>query len=398
MSPSKTARSLFDDIDRHDPRPARHAEGTFAFLNRIAQPFWAEVRQVLDEWFSRYPAAEAEELRERFRSPLQSQHRAAWWELYLHALFTGLGYGITVHPELSDSPKRPDFELRRAGRRLYVEGAVLFSGIVDDEPQLPAWFLDAINDVEDGRFLLKIADVAAVGREQLSVGEISKPLGDWLGGLDPDAILAAGEHGADSPQYPFSCRGWEVVFEAFPLKLENRNATDHRPLGIGQIQAGWVNDIAQLRSKLKAKAGRYGRPNVPLITAVLCESSFMTPEDIGQALYGRVSYSVPVERDQPARPLRQRDGFWVRGDGPQNQRVSAVLTAVMLHPANAPAVTPQVWLNPWANHPVQEDWPLPVGRATETGDVIEPVGEVDMHSLLGLPNPWPGGDPFHNEP
>lgn len=384
--------SLFEDLERHDPAPARHAEDSFTFLNRVDQPFWAEVRRVLEEWFGRYPAEEAERLREGFRSPLPSQHFAAWWELYLHEMFIRLGYEITVHPELGDSQSRPDFELRREGRRLYVEAAVLFSGIVDDL-QLPGWFLDAVNQIDNGDFFVDITDVARVAREQLKLRQIVTPLEAWLGGLDPDAVLAEHEQGADFPQYTFNARGWEVVFEAWPVSPDGRDAPDHRVLGTGQVQAGFVNDIDQLRSKLKAKAGRYGRPEVPLVTAVLCESTFMGSEDIGQALYGRVAYKLPLEGGEPVR-FRQRDGFWVRGDGPQNKRVSAVLTAVTLHPANAPAVTPQLWLNPWANHPVEEDWPFPVGTASETGNVIGPEGEVDMHMLLGLPNPWPPGDPF----
>jgi hypothetical protein len=394
MAPSRTATTLFDDIERHDRAASRNAEDSFTFLNRVDQPFWAEVRRALDEWFSRYPIEEAEHLREGFRSPLSSQHKAAWWELYLYELFTRLGYGITVHPQLGDSPKRPDFELRQDGRRLYVEAAVLFSGIVDDEPQLPPWFLDAVDGVANGDFLLGIADVSGAGSERLKVRQITAPLEGWLGGLDPDLILAALDRGAALPQYPFSERGWEVVFEAWPLSPDARSAPGHRVLGIGQTQAGYVDDIGQLRSKLKAKAGRYGRPEVPLLTAVLCEASFMKPDDIGQALYGRVAYRVPVERGQSAVAFRQRDGFWVRGDGPQNQRVSAVLTATQLHPANAPSVTPQLWLNPWANHPVEEGWPFPVGTVSEAGDVTEPQGEVDMHALLGLPEPWPGSDPF----
>lgn len=389
---------MFDDIERRDSTPSRNGEDTFTFLNRVDQPFWAEVRRVLEDWFTRYPTEEAEQLREGFRSPLSSQHSAAWWELYLHELFTRLGYGITVHPELDDSSKRPDFELRQGARRLYVEAAVLFSGIINDEPQLPPWFLDAVDEVDNGDFLLGIADVADAGREQLKVSQITAPLEDWLGWLDPDVILAASERGADLPQYPFSERGWEVVFEAWPLSPDARSAPGHRVLGIEPAQAGYVDEIGQLRSKLKAKAGRYGRPEVPLVTAVLCEASFMKPEDIAQALYGRVAYRIPVDRGELAVPFRQRDGFWVRGDGPQNRRVSAVLTAVQLHPANTPAVTPQLWLNPWADHPIEEDWPFPVGIVSETGDVTEPQGKVDMHTLLGLPTPWPGGDPFPGQP
>lgn len=48
--------SLFDDLKREDPSPARPGEDSFAFLNRVDTPFWAKVRRLLEEWFGHYPA------------------------------------------------------------------------------------------------------------------------------------------------------------------------------------------------------------------------------------------------------------------------------------------------------------------------------------------------------
>ena len=45
---------------------------------------------------------------------------------------------------------------------------------------------------------------------------------------------------------------------------------------------GWVDDIGQLESKLKVKAGRYGRPEVPYVIAVLSLSGFMERIDIAK--------------------------------------------------------------------------------------------------------------------
>lgn len=107
--------TLFDDFERHDPSPARRGEDSFAFLNRADTPFWAEVRRLLEEWFSHYPADHAAELSKSFRSRLPGSHWGAWWELYLHELFSRLGYELSIHPSLPDSDKRPDFKLTREG-------------------------------------------------------------------------------------------------------------------------------------------------------------------------------------------------------------------------------------------------------------------------------------------
>lgn len=94
--------SLFDHFVRTDASPSAESEDYFTFLNRVDTPFWAEVRRVLDVWFSRYPGERAPALRREFRSRRGRQQRGAFWELYLHELFLQLGYSVVVHPGLAD--------------------------------------------------------------------------------------------------------------------------------------------------------------------------------------------------------------------------------------------------------------------------------------------------------
>lgn len=143
---------LFDLTERTDPSPRGEAEDSFSFLNRVDTPFWSEVRKLLEQWFTRYPVQEGNDLRKAFRSRLPGRHYAAWWELYLHELFLRLGYEVDVHPALPASSKKPDFLLRSCDSRLYVEAAVLFSGIATRESRkAPPWLLDAINNSNETR-------------------------------------------------------------------------------------------------------------------------------------------------------------------------------------------------------------------------------------------------------
>ncbi len=50
--------TLFDEIDRTDEEPREHAEPRVHHLNRSAETAVGRIRQVLELWFSRYPAAE----------------------------------------------------------------------------------------------------------------------------------------------------------------------------------------------------------------------------------------------------------------------------------------------------------------------------------------------------
>jgi hypothetical protein len=65
-----------------------------------------------------------------------------------------------------------------------------------------------------------------------------------------------------------------------------------------------------------------------------------------------------------------------------------------LHPWNASKVTPKLWLNPWADYPLEEGWPFPSATATQAGEITHEEREPQMYSLLGVPADWPRGRPF----
>jgi hypothetical protein len=117
--------------------------------------------------------------------------------------------------------------------------------------------------------------------------------------------------------------------------------------------------------------------------------------DIEQALFGSEAVQIPDICTDGASLHRQRNGFWMSGGGPENRRVSAVLTALGLHYWNAPRVIPHLWLNPWAVDPLNEQWPFPTATTSDRGRVsYRDVDPHRMYALLDLPNDWPGGRPW----
>ncbi len=81
--------------------------------------------------------------------------------------------------------------------------------------------------------------------------------------------------------------------------------------------------------------------------------------------------------------------------GARGRRMSAVLTAVQLHPSTMATTQPALWLNPWADVPLDVEWPFSVGVGTDKGPVRFEERLVDMAALLGVPQGWPGPeDPF----
>jgi hypothetical protein len=386
---------LFDDRERTDSSPATSGEDTFSFLNRASGIVWSRIRAVCEAWFSAYPAAHAADLRGRFRSKHAGAHLRAWWELYLHHLFTSLGYNIDVHPAVAGTDNRPDFLLRRGRERLYVEAAVVFSGIVDDDGRngvREGWIIDAANRGSSPNFFVGI-DFEQVGTTRPRDRAIYEPIEKWLSTLDPDQVTAEHESGGDLPEFTIDVNDWRVRFRAIPIKPEARGKAGARLVGMGPVTAGFIDDKAQIRDTLKHKGGRYGSLDAPFVVAINCVGSFPEDEDIANALHGSIAVQVDVGRPGSSRTVRLRDGAWIDEQGPRGQRTSAVLSAVQLSPHTAVRFAPQIWHHGSPDQPLAVSWPFTEWHCSEQG-VIEKVGRApDMAEVLGLPREWPGPEP-----
>jgi hypothetical protein len=382
---------LFDDLTRRDPTEQRYSESDFAFYNRAHGVIWQRVRDTLDAWFVDYPKGRhAADLRGRFRSKHEGAHIAAFWELYLHRLFTRLGYEVDVHPEIEGTTHQPDFALRRDGERLYVEAAVVFSGIVDEDadPVRDGWILDIVNKATHPNFHVGIT-FEARGKSPPRHRDVLEPLLEWLDLLDPDAELEAGE----LPRRRFEVGEWRLMFDAAPVIPEARGGPPGRLLGFGPATVGMVDDVSQLRDTLKHKRRRYGNPTVPLVVALNCTSSFLKRDDAAAVLYGSKAYSFAPGGGERGRMVRLRDGTWMGEHGPTGTRMSAVMTMTGLHTGTMGSAAPWLWHNPWADNAFEADWPFSRGRVSDTGELKLDERDVDVARLLGLRNDWPGPEP-----
>lgn len=379
-----TKPTLFDQFERTDGAPCRHQEDSFAFRNRVDQPYWDRVRAELEKWYAAYPDEPPYPLRTRFRKRKEAQHFGAWWELYLHHLFECLGFEVEVEPEVGTG--KPDFRMIRDSKSFLLEATTSSSGIVDEDrrPEQEAAILDAINKVRNTDFYLSLS-IERVGTQQPSVRSIVNPIEQWLEGLDPDAETAESER-----ILVITPHGWELHFGATALSADGRGMADHRPLGIGPMTVGYVNDRQRLAGALQRKRSSY-QPDEPLVIAVLTRSSgTMDLEDVESALLGPVVYPIDPEGRGLGERYRQRGGFWMRSDGPTSTRVSAVLTANNLVPETIARVWPRLWPNPWAARPLEHDLPFPVGAASQQGTFEYTEADGGPNVLLGLPADWPG--------
>src|SRR5882724_12110257 len=116
---------LFDEFERTETRAKRGRESLFAYLNLSARAPIAAARQVLQHWFDSYPESGKADLLARFRSPIDSQDKSAFWELYIYELFSRPGFTLEAHPNIEGSANHPDFLVKEGDvPTFYLEAIV----------------------------------------------------------------------------------------------------------------------------------------------------------------------------------------------------------------------------------------------------------------------------------
>ena len=397
-----SALRLFDDIARTDASPALNQEGSFAFLNRVATPWWNQVRELLEGWFADYAAgadsAKAADIRSRFRSGDGRQHSGAWWELYVHVLLrrTHPDVWIGVEPEREGHATRPDFCVAEGADSrplMWVEAVTTQAGVlsVDGGSPAEAYVLDTINEVRSRDFRVAIR-IHSAGVSHPRKRDITRPLSEWLDGLNRNDVLADTEAGIPRPRTTITAGEWSIELEALPKGAPGLEPRD-RLIGFGPAKGGFLDDAGKARTAIRGKAGHYGGLAAPLVVAVLPLGGPFDFEDAVAALYGSEAVRFdPADPEVTAEAVRRPDGIWSMGGA----EVSAVLLGNMLSPWTVAKTWPELWVNPTPTYVLMSDFDG-VPRVELRGDGrLERVAAAaeTPAGLFSLPDEWPGSDPW----
>jgi len=137
---------LFENELRDARDPAYRVESTFDYLDRSSRPPMVALREVLEDWWSRYPAAHQLHLHSRLSGPTESIQRSAFWELDLHESFLRAGYQVDV------SAATPDFTIDGPGGRFHVEATARFeSPAVEAQQRREAVLHDLLDRTRSNR-------------------------------------------------------------------------------------------------------------------------------------------------------------------------------------------------------------------------------------------------------
>ena len=385
---------LFSNGSRNYAGPKQYAEPSYHYLNRSARREAEIIRSEIEKWFSHYPKSGRSELLGRFTSPIDLQHTAAAFELYLHELFLKLNYSIAVHPEtLSAKATRPDFLLEDTnGSRLYVE-AVQGTDISLEEQNAQARLnvvFDAINKMHIKDWFLGIS-TKNYPETSPSTQKLRQQIKTWLENLDPDVTIeTVKREGRDAfPKFEYVDGVWKLEFTAFPRRSKKRSEP-HPALGAFFGEARWLSTWQVVRDRLLEKSSRYGVLDAPLVVAVNAAVFHLDKIDVMQALFGEERYLIrPDDPHHEPEMQRARNGFWWGPKGPKNTDIPGVMIGANLNPWTYGAHTLICYQNPWTNRDMNGPI-MTLSRRAPIGGQMDLVAGRHPKEILGLPSGYPG--------
>ena len=345
----------------------------------------------MEQWFLEIPEAERQDLQQRFRSPIERQHRSAVFELFLHHFLLRCGFQVEFHPDVPGVTTHPDFLVSRDGQTLFYLEAIAVSNSVRDEAAVNRMnqVYDALNDLESPDFYLGM-HIDGAPDTPPPAARLRRELSRWLTTLDRDAIQQAflERRYDDIPTREWNHEGWRIVFEPMPKGNRARGDRSIRPIGLTMpMRARRLTLDESLRDGVAAK-DRYGRLMLPLVIAIQVIEEFRIDKiDVMNGLLG--PEAITVDAQGATRPGRVLNGAWVSGTGPIHRTISAVMAWSTLEPWNFTRIEPIVVHNPYASNPLPNDV-LPVTQNVVNHEhevLVEQTG-VSMETVLRLAKDW----------
>jgi hypothetical protein len=378
---------------------AKSSTSTWRFLNRSSASDVALVREVLEEWFARYPAHAQREFAARFRAENNGDTRAAFFELFLHELCRRLGCTLELHPELPGTENRPDFRvIPPYGSAFYLEAAVAYEESAAERAAKSRKneAFDALNNLRDTRVFLTVSYEGTPGTPP-PIAQFRKQIETELARLTDEDLPAADSNGGPDQsvaQWRFEHDGWVVEVEAFPRSPSQTGDVDVRPIAVTLGDVRFVDTSGAIRRAVMKKATRYGELDLPFVVAVNSGGGFgVDYDDVTQALFGddAMAYSMSAAGlvTESARPVRQPNGAWWGPDGSRNTRVSACLMTSRCAAWSIPRASAALYHNPWGGRRYDSVLCRLTQYVPENRN-LDRVDGLSVGELFGLPPDWPG--------
>lgn len=267
--------TVFDVFERNSVEPATHSESTYDSFNRLAWPEVVEIRNLIESWFQKYPAAPQQELKTRF----VTDFNAAFFELMLHELMIRHSFTVDIHPQIPNTNRSPDFLVHCPDVDFYLEARVTtdMSDKQRSEANVRKVLYDQINTIVSTNFFLRIISLSLKGR-QPSGKKLKQFLTDHLQTLDTDSLrLRYENNGFDElPVWVYSDDAIEIEMQPIPKSIDRRGKKEDRLIGMYPMIVEFSTTSESLKETIHKKSSRYGELDKPYLLAINSISSFGT--------------------------------------------------------------------------------------------------------------------------
>jgi hypothetical protein len=362
---------LFTRNQRTDSGPRRYTESMYEFLDRSARHEYEKIRTLLEDWCTRVPDTEHNEFIQRITSGDDHAFHAAFLEIYTHELLICTNHNIVIHPELSDSTKRPDFlASAQDGTECIVECTVATEESVKEraaKARLNTLF-DSLNRVNSPDVFLDLR-IAGTPNSPVKISDWQKQVQEWLGALDYEALQAMGPVPDDDqlPNLDLHHDGLFVTIRPRPKKSSTHGKPD-RPIGIQSFEACMVSSHNKIRESIHDKASCYGNLQRPYVIVLNCLGEYSDDEEIHNAMFGD-------------------SGLWKNTTKVTHTRVSAVFAIHHLLPWSIAVAEARLFHNPNAKHPYSG----PLTSFPQTTYESE-IDGIHPYVALRVDAKWPHGE------
>ena len=225
------------------------------------------IRQDCQLWLANVPEEARADLLARFKSPRESQHAGASFELLLHEMFLRLGCKVEIKPKVGK--QTPDFRVGQGGKSIYIEATAV--GLKSNPFHLhlcsnEKTAIDTLNTLKSSDFSL-LLDMEGTLKETIPRKLLAVWIKKLLNDNDLDEVRAKivkfGRRAA--PYDKIKIGDWTLTVWLVPTPKDDRSRTSEIPIVRGRFSAKRIDPISSVRKALKKKAKKYRELDAPLI-------------------------------------------------------------------------------------------------------------------------------------
>lgn len=312
MSSSKLFSSL-----NFSPRTSFYSRSHYEYLCAVNEAGTEELRNILEDWYSKIPSSAKKDIKNRFCSEDEIQHQGAYFELLIHQLSLKHGYSLSPHPNLEHSSYKPDFSAQSTdGLDFFLEVNVpqLVTTQKSNMSKEANRLLDDLNKHINSSAWRVGAQVIETTQRTPSARRIAAEVTEHLSLLEANQAAPKNTSlSTKSPELIVQQNGWKIRFFFSPSEY-NRAVS-----GISSTLRSYDSRdrCVRLRKALRDKSKKYGRPGKPIVLALNTPVHFSSKE-IEEVLLGDEIYTFNPDNSNI---YRKSNGFW----NPKVEHISAVI-------------------------------------------------------------------------